>query len=109
MKVKLPKKIQEFLWSNGSIVQDGDKEYCFLPLYFVKSPNGLDMVHLEFMPNWLSEKLILLREYQDDKHNSDSFGITIQGVIKDGKVYDIFELDDYTLLPTEQTKSDSNE
>ena len=24
-------------------------------------------------------------------------------------VYDIFELDDYTLLPTEQTKSDSNE
>ena len=104
MKVKLPKKIQEFLWSNGSLVQDGDKECCFLPLYFVKSPSGIDMIHLENMPNWLSEKLISLREYQGDKPNPDNFETTIQGVIKDGKVYDIFELDDYTLLPTEQTK-----
>ncbi len=90
MKVKLPKKIQEFLWSNGSIVQDGDKEYCFLPLYFVKSPNGIEMMHLDHMPNFLSRYMFVLSDYQTDKSKLKSD--------------DIFELDDYTLLPTEQTK-----
>ena len=123
MKVKLPKKIQDFLWSNGSIVQDGDNEYCFLPLYFVKSPNGIEMFHLEHMPNYLSDKIISLRDYQTDKPNPDNYETTRQGVIKNGKVCDfkfevydiegesimsklksddIFEIDDYVLLPSDK-------
>ena len=102
MKVKLPKKIQDFLWSNGSIVQDGDKEYCFLPLYFAKSPDGIEMFHLERMPNYLSDKIISLRDYQTDKPNPDNYETTRQGVIKNGKVDDIFEIDDYVLLPSDK-------